>query len=258
MSDIYVKGYFKPEDSFHTISEWESISRQFLELQKIGVDTRNGMISDNPKLISLINKYFSYQLYIETERYPQLLRKDVLAFIENFVNHRVWNIKNEFQQYISNIDNDKIAFFFCQGSIEPYILMDTQFTLDTYGSNDIDVISLHWTSKDGFINIADMIKHGYKFAISTFTNQKKDFFDNRSNVLLKIKGKLAAAFESDAYTYATDRGNRAANMYRLSYPDNRSNLCRDWQECKEDKTSLWNEIIVYPTEILDYKIVNTY
>ena len=258
MSKYQVRGYYKPESSFHTITEWESVAKQFLALQKNGFDIRGGSIDDNPKLVELVNKYFSHQLYIETEQHADLTRKNVLDFIEDFINHRVWSLKDEFQKYLVNIDNDKIAFFYSRSNIEPYILMDEEFTLDTYGSTDIIVESFHWTSKEGFINVADSIKNGYKIAISTFTAEAKEFFVKESNVLLKLKGTLAAAFESDAKTFATDKGHRAANMFRLSYPDHESNLCRDWEKCKEDKTSLWNELIIYPTEVLDYRIIKHY
>ena len=59
-----VRGYFKPESSFHTIAEWETICNEFLALQKNGFDVRGGTIDYSPQLIDLINKYFSYQLYI--------------------------------------------------------------------------------------------------------------------------------------------------------------------------------------------------
>ena len=79
-----VRGYFKPESSFHTIVEWETICNEFLALQKNGFDVRGGTIDYSPQLIDLINKYFSYQLYIETEQFPDLTRKKVLDFIEDF------------------------------------------------------------------------------------------------------------------------------------------------------------------------------
>ncbi len=56
-----VRGYFKPESSFHTIAEWETICNEFLALQKNGFDVRGGTIDYSPQLIDLINKYFSYQ-----------------------------------------------------------------------------------------------------------------------------------------------------------------------------------------------------
>ena len=144
-----VRGYFKPESSFHTIAEWETICNEFLALQKNGFDVRGGTIDYSPQLIDLINKYFSYQLYIETDQFPDLTRKKVLDFIEDFVNHKVWSLKRDYNDYIVNIDNDRIAFLYSRGAIEPYLLLDKQFTLDTYGTVDEEVTVLHWTSKEG-------------------------------------------------------------------------------------------------------------
>ena len=253
-----VRGYQKPESSFYTIIEWEKIANEFLALEKQGFDTRGGMIDSNPILIGLVNKYFGYQLYVETEQFSDYTKKNVLDFIEDFVNHRVWGLRDEFSKYIVNIEDDKIGFFFSRGAIEPYILLNELFTKETYGDTDIEVESFHWASTDGLKNIVDGIQTGYNFSISTFTSQAKEFFRPESNILVKIKGKLVAAFQSDAKTLVTDRGNRAANLFRFSYPDNENNLCRNWEECKKDKTFLWNEIVVRPISILDYKIVKKY
>jgi len=253
-----VRGYFKPESSFHTIAEWEAICNEFLALEQDGFDTRGGTIDYSPQLIDLINKYFSHQLYIETEQFPDLTRKKVLDFIEDFVNHRVWSLKNDYKDYIVNIDNDKIAFFNSRGAIEPYLLLDEQFTMDTYGTVDEEVTTLHWTSKEGLINLIDSTKNGYKFSISTFTTQAKKFFVSEANFLVKVKGLLVAAFKSDAKTFATDRGNKAVNMFRLSYPDNESNLCRNIEDCRDNKTSLWNEIVIKPEEVITYKEIKKY
>jgi hypothetical protein len=253
-----VRGYYKPEAAFHTISEWEQIANEFLNLQKRGYDTRGGVIDDSATLVGLINKYFGYQLYVETEQYDDYTKKQVLDFIEDFVNHRVWGLKDEFEKYIVNIDNDRIAFFYSRSAIEPDILLDERFTKETYGGNDIEVETFHWTSPQGLKNIEDSIQQGFQFSVSTFTTQAKKFFRPESNVLVKLKGKLVAAFQSDAKTLVTDRGNRAANLFRFSYPDNENNLCRDWEDCKNNKTFLWNEIVVKPIFIVDYKIVNKY
>ncbi len=253
-----VRGYFKPESSFHTISEWETICNEFLALQKDGFDTRGGTIDYSPKLIDLINKYFAYQLFIETDQFPDLTRKKVLDFIEDFVNHKVWSLKNDYKDYIVNIDNDKIAFFYSRGAIEPYLLMDEQFTKDTYGTIDEEVTVLHWTSKEGLINLIDSVQNGYGFAISGFTTQAKEFFRPESNILVKLSGTLVAAFKSDAKTFATDRGHKAVNMFRLSYPDNKSNLCRNVEDCIDNKTSLWNEIVMKPKQVIMYKEIKKY
>ena len=68
--------------------------------------------------------------------------QSVLDFIEDFINHRVWGLSDEFAEYIVNIDNDKIAFFQSRGAIEPYILLDKQFTEDTYKNSNIEVITI--------------------------------------------------------------------------------------------------------------------
>ena len=253
-----VRGYFKPESSFHTISEWETICNEFLALEKDGFDTRGGTIDYSPKLIDLINKYFSYQLFIETEQFSDLTRKKVLDFIEDFVNHRVWSLKKDYKDYIVNIDNDKIAFFYSRGAIEPYLLLNKEFTMDTYGTVDEEVTVLHWTSKEGLINLIDSVQNGYGFAISGFTTQAKEFFRAESNILVKLSGTLVAAFKSDAKTFATDKGHKAVNMFRLSYPDNTSNLCRNVEDCRDNKTSLWNEIVMKPKQVIMYKEIKKY
>ena len=253
-----VRGYIKPETAFHTIEEWEMICYEFLGLEQKGFDTRGGQIDYSPQLIDLINKHFSYQLYIETQQFPDQTRKKVLDFIEDFVNHRVWSLREEYKDYLVNIDNDKIAFFYSRGATEPYLLLDKEFTMDTYGTANEELEVLHWTSKEGLINLADSIKNGYKFSVSTFTTQAKDFFRPESNILVKLKGTLVAAFKSDAKTFATDRGNKAVNMFRLSYPGNESNLCRNIEDCRENKTALWNEIVIVPNEILEYKEIKKY
>lgn len=253
-----VRGYFKPEASFHTIKEWEDIANEFLELEADGFDTRGGKIDSNSKLIGLLNKHFGYQLYIETEQFPSLTRKKVLDFIEDFVNHRVWQLKTEFKDFIINIDNDRIAFFNSRDNIEPYILLNEQFTVDTYGKTDLELVTFHWTNKAGLINIIDSIQNGWSFDLSTFTTQVKEFFRPEQNIIVKLKGNLVAAFKSDAKTYATDNGNKAANMYRLGYPGGEPNLCRNPNDCTQNKTHLWNEIIIHPKEVITYKEIKKY
>ena len=78
-----VRGYFHPYKSFATIAEWEAVANEFLSLQKQGFDTRGGMIDNNPELIQLVNKWFGFQLYVETQRFEQLTQKMVLDFIDN-------------------------------------------------------------------------------------------------------------------------------------------------------------------------------
>ena len=253
-----VRGYFHPYKNFATIAEWESIAKEFLSLQKQGFDTRGGMIDNSPELIQLVNKWFGFQLYVETQRFPQLTQKMVLDFIEDFINHRVWGLADEFAEYIVDIKDDKFAFFYSRGAIEPYILLDKRFTTDTYGTSSQVIETLHWTDKQGLKNIIDGIQNKSQFSISTFTTQAKSFFRPESNILVKLKGNLVAAFKSDVKSLVVDNGDRAANLFRFSYPDNENNLCTNLEDCTENKTSLWNEIIVKPISIIDYKIVNKY
>jgi hypothetical protein len=253
-----VRGYYHPYKSFATIAEWEAVAKEFLSLQKQGFDTRGGMIDNSPELIALVNKWFGFQLYVETQRFEQLTQKMVLDFIEDFINHRVWGLADEFAEYIVDIKDDRFSFFYSRGAIEPYILLDGRFTTDTYGSTKEEVISLHWTSEEGLKNLQDSIDNKSQFSISTFTTQAKSFFRPESNILVKVKGNLVAAFQSDVKSLVVDNGDRAANLFRFSYPDNENNLCRDWEKCKENKTALWNEIIMKPIEILDYKKVEKY
>ncbi len=50
-----VRGYYKPENLFFTISQWEKIADEFLALEKQGYDRRGGVIDDNATLVGLIN-----------------------------------------------------------------------------------------------------------------------------------------------------------------------------------------------------------
>jgi hypothetical protein len=255
-SNYKVRGFFKPESSFHTISEWQRIARDFLDLESQGFDTRGGIISDNPKLISLINNYFSYQYYIEPLQFSKLSKTMVLDFIEDFVNYRVWEMYHSFSEFAFDVSKAKFAYFYSRGNIEPYVLLDERFTKSVYGSTDIQTISYHWTSADGLQNIVESMKSGIQIPLSTFTVQFKQFFRPESNYLVKIKGKLIAAFQSDTKSFSTDMGHKAANMYRFTLPGHSYNLCNNWKKCNRNKTYLWNEIIVYPTAILDYKKID--
>ena len=255
-STFAVRGYFKPESSFKTISEWEQVANEFLELQSQGFDTRGGEIAFSPKLTELINENFSYQYYIEPMQFSKLSQKMVLDFIEDFVNYRVWEMRHDFEGHLPGVDQCRFAYFYSRGNIEPYVLLDEDFTERVYGSTDIETISYHWTSLQGFKNIVETMKRGQQIPLSTFTVQSKKFFRAESNYLIKIKGNLIAAFQSDTKSFSTDMGNKAANMLRFTIPGHRDNLCKDWTQCDKDQTNLWNEIIVRPVSILDYKKVD--
>lgn len=252
-----VVGHFHPEEAFKTISEWKAIAHEFLKLQKLGYDVRGGIIDENTNLIKLIEDNFGYQYNIETVLYPMITQKYILGFIENFVNYRVWGLKREFQDLVPDVDKIKIAFFHARGDLEPFMLMDSEFTKNVYGNTKLIVETKHWTSKNGFLNLKKNIKNGNQIAISTFTVQVKEFFRADSNYLLTIKGYLVAAFKSDAYTIVTDNGNRAVNMFRMPHPTG-SNLYFDVSDLQDNATSLWNEIVVNPIEIISGKIVYKY
>ena len=262
MNTFPVRGYFHPEAAFATISEWEQVANEFLELEREGFDTRGGVIDDNHNLVQLINKWFSYQLYVETQRFDGLTQKEVLDFIEDFVNHRVWQLRDEFSESLGEdlIDTVKVAFFYSRGALEPFVLLDSEFTQSVYGTTDAIVTVLHWASPQGVLNLQDSMENGGIYAISTFTKQYRKFFRPESNMLVKLRGRLVAAFKSDVKSIVTDRGNKAANMFRLGHPDETSNLCTSTDTCNDENRStyLWNEIIVKPVEILEVKKVIKY
>jgi hypothetical protein len=258
-----VRGYIRPESCFATISQWEQIAEEFLSLQKKGVDTRGGVLDQDPKLAELVMRWFSHQLYVETQQFDSLTQKNVLDFIEDFVNHKVWGLRREFAPYFaingtSYLDNLKIGYFYSRGDIEPYVLLDDKFTQHTYGTTNHLVTTMHWTSKQGLVNLQDSIDNHHTYAISTFTKQWKPFFRPESTMLTKLEGTLVAAFKSDVKSLATDRGNRAANLYRMAYPGEGDNLCKHVEDCTGEATSLWNEIIIRPTKIVNYKQINKY
>jgi len=258
-----VRGFLHPESCFATIAEWEDVAKQFLALQKRGKDVRGGILDQDPKLAALVMKWFGFQLYVETQRYNLLTQKNVLDFIEDFVNHRVWGLKREFASYFKTdnhnlINTVKIAYFYSRGDIEPYFLLDDTFVNGLYGSTSIQVVTYHWTDKQGLFNLADSIKNHHIYALSTFTEQHKEFFRRESNILVKLQGTLRGAFRSDVKSFATDRGNRAVNMYRLAFPGGECNMCLDVQKCSGSQTSLWNEIIIKPQKIVDYSITQKY
>lgn len=247
-----------PESAFHTIAEWEHIANEFLDLQQLGVDTRGGVITDNPKIALLINKYFGFQLKVELAHLsPTITRKNILDFIEDFVNHKVWGLRKEFGAYFPNIDTIKVAYFYSRYDIEPFVLLDKQFTQTLYGSTEHEVEVLRFTTMDNLKKLELLINRNAAFDISTFTKQWKTFFRKESNVLVKLRGKLVAAFRSDVKSIPTDKGNKAANMERLAYPGAHDNLCLSLADCTGARTNLWNELIVKPTQIITYKQLNT-
>lgn len=253
------QGYIKPESCFATISQWEDIANRFITLQRRGKDTRGGMIAEDPQLAQLIEQWFGFQLHVEVQRYePAVTTKNVLDFIEDFVNHKVWGLRKEYEEYFPNIDQIKIAYFYSRFDIEPFVLLDEQFTQSLYGSTNQLVTAKRFTTMESMHKLQKVIDAGRAFDVSTFTHQWKPFFKKTSNVLMKLEGELVAAFRSDVKSVVTDKGNKAASMYRLGYPGEKDNLCIDLQSCVGEQTQLWNEIIMKPTKIVGYKQINKY
>ncbi len=262
---LQLQGHIHPESSFATISQWESIATEFLALQRKGVDTRGGKIANNPKLAQLVARWFSFQLHVETKRFaPQVTTKNVLDFIEDFVNHKVWGLRKEFGAYLPNIDQVKIAYFYSRFDIEPFVLMDDDFVKSLYGTTEHKVTTMRFTTLQNLEKLQKRIEEGTAYDISTFTKQWKPFFKKESNVLAKIEGNLVAAFRSDVKSIVTDKGNKAASMERLAYPGEGDNLCTSLDtlthtlDCPGDATQLWNEYIINPTKIIKHKQLNRY
>ena len=135
--DYKVLGYIKPDSCFYTLAEWELFANRMIELQSTGLDTRSGEIScknptfcntaDFDEFIELVAKHFSFQLEVESNRYELLTRKNVLDFIEDFVNHRFWGFEKEFGQYFPDVSRLRFAYFYSRGDMEPYVLLDEEY-----------------------------------------------------------------------------------------------------------------------------------
>lgn len=74
---LYVHGYIKPEQSFHTLSEWEGFVNQILKFQKDGhyISHGHGELVGPPELIKLIEDFYGFQLQVDVSRYDLLTTK---------------------------------------------------------------------------------------------------------------------------------------------------------------------------------------
>jgi hypothetical protein len=254
--ELDVRGYIKPLSSFRTLKEWESIAGEFLELQKIGVDTRVGKKEKlDPRVARLVEKYFGFQLNVETDRYDLLTEKNILDFVEDFVNHRFWGFEREFSSYFPDMSGLRFAYFYSRGDLEPYVLLDEEFTMQVYGDLDNRKNLYHYTTERGMNRIQQSIDSGDAFDISCFTMAERPFFRPESNYVVELVGNVRAGFRSDIKSVAVDNGRRACNMHRLEYPGrDQDNLCRELDSCDGSvRTSLWNEYIATPEMIVDVK-----
>jgi hypothetical protein len=246
-----VRGYIKPESSFFLLSEWEDFVNQMLELQELGMDTRGGEIAGE-EVEDLVRRYFSYQLDVEVPRYELLTRKNVLDFVEDFVNHRFWSFQEDYSRFFPDINALRFGFFYSRGDLEPFVLLDDAYTIQMYGSLDNVKELMHYTSPEGLENIERAISEGREFDISTFTVAKRPYFDAESSLVVRLLGNVRAAFRSDVKSTAVDSGRRACSLLRLEYPGrDLNNICYELDTCDGSvRTSLWNEYIATPIEIL--------
>ena len=253
-----VLGYLKPEESFHTLAEWEEIVNEILDIQALGYDSRGGQVGNSERLLHLINSKFGFQLHTETERYDLLTRKNVLDFIEDFSNHRFWGIEREFSSYFPDIGKLRFAYFYSRGDMEPYVLLDEEYTTQMYGSLDNIRELSHYSSSSGLLRLQEAISTGRTFDISTFTVAERPFFRKESTLLVTLNANVKAGFRSDIKSVAVTSGRRACNMYRLEYPGkDASNICYELETCTGDvRTSLWNEYIAEPIEIIGVKDIS--
>ena len=260
MSSYKVLGYIKDELDFRTISEWEEIAEKILKFQKAGFDTRGGdfrcvRMLDCPMDVfeqfkDTVNSAFGY-LYHDVNRFDSVDTKNFFNFVEDFVNYRVWSLRNEFQSYFPNIDNLRFAFFYTRDDIEPYVLIDDEFTTQIYGSTYNPRVVCHYATPNGAKNIMSALKTGQEFDISCFTVAERPFFRSQSNLMITLVGNVRAGFKSDVKSFAVNNGRRALNLYRIGYPGGDSNLCYELDSCdSENRTSLWNEYITTPIKVL--------
>ena len=248
LEEYKVRGYVKPAHAFHSLQSWEKIVDMFLRYQTMSIDTRDGE-NIPPELDMLIHSFFP-MMDTEVQRYDQFTKRNAMNFIEDFVNHRFWSMRRQYSSYVPDIDALKFAYFYSRGDIEPYVLLDENWTMSIYGSLNIQKEVKHYTSEEGLQNLIDSIESGNAFDISTFTTQYKDYFDPDSNLCVTLIGNVRAAFRSDVKSFATTSGRRAMNLYRLDYPGEDTNICYDLEDCEPDQTQLWNELIVTPIQIL--------
>jgi len=266
MSDYEVRGYIKKNETFHSLNEWENLVNFLLEMQGFGIDTRGGSLSckssdcQNIELSTAedaINHYFGHLAY-DVKKYDMLTEKAVNDFIEDFINHKFWEFESLFSKYFSDISKLKFSFFYSRGDIEPYVLLDEEFTQQVYGTNFNLMEVKHFTSEEGLNNLESAIENGEFFDISSMTVRARNFFRPESKIEVTLIGNVKAAFRSDVKSLAVNSGHRSANLFRFEYPGrDKVNLCYSLDSCDEElRTGIWNEIIVTPVKILSHKIVN--
>ena len=248
--NLDVLGYVRPASAFRTLEEWEEAVGRLLDLQQLGHSARSQ--SDNAEFVGLVNMCFGHQLNFEVKRYELLTRKGVFDFIEDFINHRFWGLRQEYDSYFPDMSVLRFAYLYSRGDLEPYVMLDEEYTAQLHGTNPVLKQVCHFASDRGVANLERMVDAGLSFDISAYTRADRPFFRSESTNVVTLIGQVRAGFRSDVKSIALDNGRRACNMHRLNYPGEDSNICHDWESCDESSaTSLWNEYIVTPVKIVD-------
>ena len=255
---VKVRGYIRPADQFHTLTVWENNVNNMLALQAKGMSVRGGKITIDPqqpvaseRWLKLIDYLFGYLLEVETGRFG-LTEKNVLDFVEDFINHRFWSLRKQYTDYFPDIETLKFGFLYSRGDIEPYVMINDHFTRQFYGTSDNIKTVKHYTTGAGLARIVRALDEGEDFDISTFTTLASPYFRDESNVVVTLQANVRAIFRSDVKSLSLDNGRRAANLHRIDYPGEETNICATTDMCDgELKTSLWNEIIATPVELLE-------
>ena len=176
----------------------------------------------------------------------------MLDFVEDFINHRLWSLDEEYGRYFKNIWDLKFTYFYSRGDIEPYVMLDEEYTTQIYGSTNNVMQLKHYTDMEGVARLESALETGNVFDISAFTMAERAFFRKESNLVVEFIGNVRAGFKSDVKSYAIDNGRKACNLYRLGYPsDTENNICYELESCQSAvETALWNEYIATPMQIL--------
>lgn len=248
-----VRGYIKPAESFHSLADLHAMATYILNLQRAGYDARD---KDSGLLLSILYEYMPH-IEIDVERYGDRFDiTNVYNFLEDFSNHRIWSFEDQFGQYFPDIDSLRFSYFYSRGDMEPYVLLDENWTKQFYGSTKNLKTVKHYTTADGLRNIEASLKTGETFDISCFTSMQKDYFDKNSNILVTLRGNVRAGFRSDVKSFAVDNGRRACNLFRLGYPGEQTNICESLDDCDENNsTSIWNEYIATPVKIIKVEVI---